>query len=180
MAKHFSRLGSHQVTYQVTIKSAKVPDLTPKYPTLVASTPRPWRRRPASRVAAGSAAGALPTLGLAAGGPPTLGLAAAGLRLPPTSAELAAQGAAGGGRGLGCRRASASQPPRAASATKSSVFAKVRSAGGPIKLLTKNEGCKGLPGPGSNLRPVSFLCPYTYYVYYTFPVAVPHVAFVYF
>ena len=154
--------------------------LTPKYPTLVASTPRPWRRRPASRVAAGSAAGALPTLGLAAGGPPTLGLAAAGLRLPPTSAELAAQGAAGGGRGLGCRRASASQPPRAASATKSSVFAKVRSAGGPIKLLTKNEGCKGLPGPGSNLRPVSFLCPYTYYVYYTFPVAVPHVAFVYF
>ena len=54
----------------------------------------PWRRRPARRAAAGSAAGALPALGLAA----------AGLRPLTTSAELAAQ------RGVGVepvRRATA-------------------------------------------------------------------------
>ena len=55
----------------------------------------PWRRRPAPRVAAGSAAQA-PPAGWLAGVQPASGLAAAGLRPRTTSsAELAAQGAAG-------------------------------------------------------------------------------------
>ena len=93
-------------------------DLTPKYPPALAAAASVeggcWL---GGRGAANARAGGGGAANVRAGG----GWAAA-------AADVGGAGSAGSGgsgRGLGCRRASANQPPRAASATKSSVFAKV-------------------------------------------------------